>query len=124
MPNFSSLWKGAQGAAKAAWGSPVGRSTMIGAGAGSAYGAMSDNTGVLEGAAKGGLLGGFGRHAFSMGKIGLRSYKSAIAGGPGRAAMSRGDALGQAMGRMGHGASLSANRAVNTLSSSLKKWGI
>jgi len=125
--NFSSLWKGARGAAKAAWGSPVGRSSIIGAGIGGAYGGVSDNTSVLGGAAAGALLGGVGRQAWSTGKIGINSYrtnlaKNLAAGAP--SGMARGNAASIAANRMWRGNTLMANRAINSISSTLKGWGL
>jgi hypothetical protein len=67
----------ARSGVSAAWGNPYGRSAMIGAGIGAVYGAMSDNTSVMGGMAKGAVLGagvaGGVRGAFALRNMARRS---------------------------------------------------
>lgn len=79
-------------AAKQAWASPVARSAIYGAGAGAAYGALSDNTSVLGGALAGAAIGGYGRRLAMTGAV--RSGWNAGAGRWGGYGMFAGAGLG------------------------------
>jgi hypothetical protein len=91
---------------------PYGRSALLGAGAGAAYGAFSDKTSVLGGALKGAALGVGLRGGVAAGRAGSAMYRMARYGG-----MSSGGAVAAAVAGLGGGsASLigrTYNRAIN-----------
>jgi len=115
--NIAKLASMAAGRASGVWRGmgAAGRAATTGAAIGGAYGAISDDTSILGGAAMG-AVGGLG---VRWGKAGLRaargrgsaSYGSAFLGGASRRFM-----------RDMKGPSMLANKGINRVGSSLKGW--
>ena len=68
-------------AGKAAWANRTGRGAIIGAGAGAAYGMMSDDTSMLGGALKGAALGGVGARYLGAGRAWSKAGGGGMLGG-------------------------------------------
>jgi len=92
------------------------RNTLVGAGAGAGWGAISDDTSVLGGALMGAGLGAGGTAGHRMGRAGMNAAfrtPGLIPRGAAGAAARRGAFMGGAMGE----AKLMGNNALNSISS-------
>lgn len=101
----------------------AGRTALMGAGAGGLYGAMADDTSVIGGALIGAGAGLAGRY----GRAGIRHTRKYL-GGQGAttysgAARGFGGAVSRRFMRDVEGVSMRANRAINSVGSTLKGWG-
>jgi hypothetical protein len=80
LMNWAALASMGKGMARSAWASQAGRRMIIGAGAGAAYGAMSDNTSVLGGAAMGAVAGRYTGAGLRRAALGYRGIGVASPG--------------------------------------------
>jgi hypothetical protein len=100
----------AKGIGKATWASPYGRSSLIGAGIGAAYGGFSDQTSVMRGAMMGAGAGLAGRYGYGL----TRSLPTRVAwnNGAGRGLWGAFSGAAKSMGRQAYAQGRSSVRSI------------